>query len=321
MERPVRQALVVALLALGASRPARAQSTWWSFEPAPLDAYALPDAPAPPSIPDLTHRGLWYGFEASFASIKPHDAITGPQPREPAWSSRAEVEWAIAHRRWYTGLAHELGYGYPPGGKNGSLLVGYPEVWGRGVWASRSGIAYGGGLSLVLPLFQRDPDSNATVVAEAVRVVKPWDFAPFAENTFTAQPFLDARIIDGHVTLQLRQGFAFQGLVAEARLPKANVVSRSTLYLGYQPSSLVALGLELQEVYFISTDFDATCRSRRTSCDDSFRAIFAISPSIRLLTRAFQPSLSMLFPFDRTLFDQVQSYWAVRLNLGGIYED
>lgn len=302
--------------------PASAQATWWSLEPAAAGSTSLPDATAPPSLLDLTHRGLWYGLETTFASIKPHDAVTGPRPRSVALSARAEGEWALGSaRRWYVGAAHSLGYGTPPGGTQGAALIGYPELWGRAVWASRSGLAYGGGLSLVVPLFKRDPNSAEATVAEAVRVVRPWDFAPFADNTFSVQPYIDARVIDGRVTFQLRQGFVLQGLVAEARLPDLNVVSRTTLYLGYQPSALFALGLELQEVYFISTDFEAACRSLSATCDDSLRAVFAMSPSIRLLTRAFQPSLSALFPFDRTLFNSVQSYWAIRLGLGAIYDD
>lgn len=299
---------------------ASAQVPWW--RPAAWqDPESLPDATAPPSLVDLTHRGLWYGLETTFASIKPHDAITGSQPRSFAWSTRAEGEWALSGRRWYAGLAHSLGYGKPPGGEQGALLIGYPEVWARAVWASRSGLAYGGGLSAVIPIFQRDPDSNEASVAESVRVVRPWDFAPFAENTFSVQPYLDARVIDGRVTFQLRQGFVLQGLVAEARLPDLNIVSRTTLYLGYQPTHKIALGLEFQEVYFISTDFVDACRARQSVCDDSLRAVFAMSPSIRLLTRAFQPSISGMFPFDRTLFDSVQSYWAIRLGLGAVYDD
>ncbi|MCS6900701.1 MAG: hypothetical protein RMJ98_13800 [Myxococcales bacterium] len=310
----------VLVSALLAPQEGSAQVVRW--RPAsPLDPEALPDAASPPSLPDLTHRGLWYGLETTFASIQPHDAITGPQPRSLAWSTRAEGEWVLSGRRWYAGVAHSLGYGNPPGGERGALLIGYPEIWGRAVWASRAGLAYGGGLSAVLPLFQRAPDSGEAIVAESVRVVRPWDFAPFAENTFSVQPYLDARIIDGRVTFQLRQGFVLQGLVAKARLPDLNVVSRTTLYLGYQPTYKVALGLEFQEVYFISTDFVADCQVRRAVCDDSLRAVFAISPSIRLLTRVFQPTLSAMFPFDRTLYDSVQSYWAIRLGLGAVYDE
>lgn len=315
--------LVAALGALLAAGEARAQATatWWSMTPASYASGELPDATSPPSLIDVTHRGFWYGLETTFASLKPHDAVTGPQARSFVWTSRLEGEWAVVGRRWYVGLAESMGYGQPPGGKDGAVVVGYPEIWARAVWATRSGLAYGGGLSLVAPIFKRSPDSTGALASEAMRVVRPWDFTPFAENTFSVQPYLDARVIDGRVTFQLRQGFVLQGLVAQARLPDFNVVSRTTLFLGYQPATTFSLGLELQEVYFISADFQALCQTRRTACDDSLRAAFAVSPSIRLLTRAFQPSLSAMVPFDRTLFDSVRSYWAVRIGLSAIYDD
>lgn len=256
-----------------------------------------------------------------FASVQPHDTEAGTPSRSFAWSSRIEGEWALSGRRWYAGLAHSLGYGRSPEREQGALIVGYPELWTRAVWASRSGLAYGGGVSIVTPIFRRAPDSNEAFAASTVRVVRPWDFAPFAENTFSVQPYLDARIIDGYITFQLRQGFLLQGLVAKAQLPNLNVVSRTTLFLGYQPTQKFALGLEIQEVYFISSDFLDTCQTHRLVCDDSLRAVFAISPSIRLLTRTFQPALSAMFPFDRTLFDSVQSYWAIRIGLGAVYDD
>lgn len=319
---PVARRLAAALTAClwAHERDARADSWWLSTTPTTSAPDAVPDAPAPPSLPDLTHRALTLGLENDVASIKPHPDETGPRARQIAWVQRLEGELTVSNRRWYVGGALESAYGRTPAGDRGAFLAGYPEVWGRAVWASRSGLAYGGGLSLVLPVFSRAPGSYDASVAENVRVVRPWGFAPFAENTFTAMPFLDARIIDGNVTLQLRQAFALQGLVAEARLPKANVVSRTTLYLGYQPVEQFALGLEVWEVYFVSTDFEGLCRARARNCDDSLRAVFAVSPSVRLTTRAFQPALSFLVPFDRTLFDQVDTYWAVRLSLGGVFE-
>ena len=275
-----------------------------------VDPHAIPEYPAPPSIPDLTHRGLWVGLEQNFASVKPNPSPDGSQPRAFGWLTRVEGELAVVSQRWYVGLAGEVAWGKAPGGDSGRFLLGYPELWTRAVWASRAGLTYGGGLSLVAPVFHRSPDSNAAVVAEGVRVVRPWDFAAFADNTFTAMPFLDARVVDGRVTFQLRQGLGFQDLVASTRLPHANLTSRTTLFLGYRPIDELGLGLELWEVYFISSDVP-----------DNQRAVFAISPSIRLVTRAFQPAFSILVPFDRPLFDRVESYWAARLTLAAVIDD
>ena len=302
--RPI--SLVAALLS--AASVARADPDLFGYS---LDPRAMPDHPAPPSIPDLTHRGLWFGLEQTFASIKPKDAITGPLDRSFAWLGRAEVETTVgSSRRWFVGGAAESAYGKPPGGIDGRLLAGYPELWGRAVWSDRTGLSYGGGVALVVPAWRRGASSADAAVSEGVRVVRPWDFPAFADNTFTGTPFLDARVVDGRVTMQLRQGFSFQGLVAQARIPTANLVSRTTLFLGYQPIDEVALGLEVWEVYFLSADLP-----------DNQRAAFALSPSVRLLTRTFQPALSLLVPYDRPLFDRVESYWAVRLTFGAIFDE
>ena len=273
-----------------------------------LDPRAIPDYAAPPSIPDLTHRALWVGLEQNFASVKPHPGADGSAPRAFGSLTRLEGELSLVSRRWYVGLAEEMAWAKPPGDTTRALL-GYPEIWTRAVWASRAGLTYGGGLSLVIPVFHRAPDSAAAIVAEGVRVVRPWDFAAFADNTFTATPFLDARVVDGSVTFQLRQGLGFQDLVAAARLPQANLTSRTTLFLGYRPIDEIGLGLELWEVYFISANVP-----------DYQRAVFAISPSIRLMTRALQPALSVIMPFDRPLYDRVESYWAARLTVAAVID-
>lgn len=302
-----RRSVLLAVALVSAAATARAERELFGYS---LDPSAMPDHPAPPSIPDLTHRGLWLGLEQTFASIKPKDAITGPQDRSFAWLGRAEAETALgASRRFFAGLAAESAYGKPPAGTDARVLAGYPELWTRAVWSDRTGLTYGGGVSLVVPAWRRGASSADAAVAEGVRVVRPWDFPAFADNTFTGTPFLDARVVDGRVTMQLRQAFSFQGLVAEARIPGVNLVSRTTLYLGYQPIDELGLGLEVWEVYFLSADLP-----------DNQRAAFALSPSVRLLTRTFQPALSLLVPYDRPLFDRVESYWAVRLTVGAILD-
>src|SRR6185503_19423357 len=68
----------------------------------PTDPYALPEAPAPPTLPDLTHRGLAASLENTFASIQ--DAALPDQPppaRSFGWMERFELEQALSLRRWY----------------------------------------------------------------------------------------------------------------------------------------------------------------------------------------------------------------------------
>ncbi len=297
-----------AALALAAG-PARAQAKaqferWFD----PRDPANLPDAFAPPSLPDLTHRGTWLNLESSVASLRPRAQEGGvPRSRANGWLLRAEAETELIRRSWYAGVATEMAHGesFDEGGGRG-LLAGYPELWTRAVWASRAGLAYGGGVSVVLPVFKRTQGGDGGRIAESVRVVRPWTFATYAENTITVRPYLDARVIDGTVTLQLRQAFDLQGLVAEVEVPRAGVVSLTTLFFGYRPWQTFGLGLELWEVYFLNA----------SNVPDERRAAFAFSPALRYIGRRFQPALSAILPFERPLFDRASSYWALRASLG-----
>lgn len=294
-------------LALGAAivtcaAPASADDYRW-------DPKYLPDRASPPSIADLTHRGVWLGFEETVASVKPKTEAGVAVGRSVATMSRLETEAEVSAQRWFLGAAAAVAYGKEADKGSSAFLFGYPEIWGRGVWADQVGLTYGGGLSLTVPTFTRGKGSKSARVADNVRVVRPWDFPAFADNTFTATPYLDARVVDGRVTIQLRQGIAFGGLVAEARIPQASLVSRTTLFVSYQPIDQLSLGLEVWEVYFLTADLP-----------DYQRGVFAVSPSVRLMTRTFQPALSVILPYDRPLFDRAESFWAVRLTFGAILD-
>lgn len=318
---------LVGLATAGLTRDAWAQT----YDPrAPEN---LPDAPSPPSLPDLTHRALYASFETTQASVLPNNVNGVPQGRVLGSITRLEGELAIdSRRRFFAGAGEEVAIS---GLGSGTLLPSYPELWGRAVWASRAGLAYGGGLGFVLPVFSRPPNTEAAAAARIARVVKPWSFALFSDNTFTARPFLDARVIDGSVTLQLRQSFELQGLVADARLPTRSLVSRTTLYVGYQPIKPLGFGMEVTEVYFISASrvcvadvpkgsesspAAAGTESPCTTLTDDLRAAFVVSPSVRFLIRDFQPALSAIVPFGQTLLGEARTFWALRFTIGGVFD-
>jgi len=267
----------------------------------PTDPYALPDAPAPPSLPDLTHRALAASVDTTFASIHGNTQPDGTDPgRSFGWNERIEAEQAVSIRRWYVGVSEQLALG-KPSGQNFLLVAANPEVWGRALWASQAGLAYGGGLGVVLPGVPHG--AAGTEVAQTIRALRPWDYVHFVNDDFIFRPFIDVRDIDGRVILQLRQGIDWDR-------SSGALTSRTTFYVGYRLSVLFGLGLEAWEVYLIQ----APLRK------DDGRAAYAVSPSVRLMTRVLQPAVSILLPIDRPLFDAVDSFWAVRLSVNVVVE-
>ena len=267
----------------------------------PTDPYALPDAPAPPTLPDLTHRGLAASLDSTFASIAENqhpDGSTGG--RSLGWTERFEFEHALALRRWYVGVSEQTALGRTTAG-NFLLVMGNPEVWGRTLWASQAGLAYGGGLGLVLPAVHHG--AAGTEVARSIQAVRPWDWVDFVNDDLIVRPFVDVRNIDSRIILQLRQGIDWDAA-------STTLTSRTTFYIGYRPVDLIGLGLEAWEVYLI----------RAADSKDDGRAAYAMSPSLRLMTRTVQPAVSFLLPIDRPLFDAIDGFWAVRLSMSIIVE-
>jgi len=298
-----RRAALIVTLATVASWPAaaRAQQSPVPTSNDPTDPYALPDAPAPPTLPDLTHRGLAASLESTFASIHRNQRADGTDSdRSFGWTERLEVEHALALRRWYVGLSEQLALGRTS--SDAFLLVmGNPEIWGRALWASQAGLAYGGGLGFVLPVVHHG--AAGTEVARSIQAVRPWDYVHFVNDDLILRPFIDVRNIDGRIILQLRQGIDWDQA-------SGALTSRTTFYIGYRPIDLLGLGLEAWEVYLI----------RAADTKDDGRAAYAVSPSVRLMTRVVQPAVSFLLPIDRPLFDAIEGFWALRLSMSVVVE-
>jgi hypothetical protein len=281
------------------ARPAMAQVAVPGDEP--TDPYALPDAPAPPTLPDLTHRGLAASLENTFASIQNAAPVgVARLARSFGWTERLELEQALSIRRWYVGVAEQVALGNPLN-EGFQMVAGNPEIWGRTLWASQAGLAYGGGLGAVLPAFRHG--AGASTLTQTVAVVRPWDHADFVNGDFVLRPFIDARAIDGRVMLQIRQGIDWD-------YANGALTSRTTLYVGYRPIELLGLGLEAWEVYLIQAP------QRK----DDGRAAYAVSASMRLMTRILTPAVSILAPLDRPLYDAVENFWAIRLTMSVVVE-
>ncbi|MDZ4063160.1 MAG: hypothetical protein U1E22_00665, partial [Coriobacteriia bacterium] len=274
----------------------------------PDDPYQLPDAPAPPTLPDLTHRGLAASLALIVGSIRPEREGEEAE-RVGVTIESLDVEMAVSNRRWYVGFAQDFAQGSTLSGDEGAALVSNPEVWGRALWASQAGLAYGGGVGFVPPLIDhvRQPGS----VKGTVRVVQPWDYPRFAGRVFSFRPFVDVRMMDGPILFQLRQGIdVLRKASEEAAIPETTMTSRTTLYLGYRPIDALGLGMEVSEVYFIEAP----------GVEDEDRAVFSVSPGVRWMTPVLQPSVSGLFPIGRPLFGDASTYWGVRLTLGVVVD-
>ncbi|MBM4357668.1 MAG: hypothetical protein FJ096_06110 [Deltaproteobacteria bacterium] len=280
------------------------------------------DAEGPPPTPGLSHRGLALDVEYTIASARPTDVVS-LEPiragRAYGYSGRIAAEWAVIDRRWYVGVASELGAAHvPPGTSVGSgaqaAVFGNPELWTRGLWTSRVGLAAGGGLGVVLPL-PRSFDADEAEAVRTVRVVRPWADALFQDRALTARPFLDIRHVIGPVVLQLRQGLdvAMRIRPLAARENRVELSALASVYAGVRVARPVVLGLELDEVYQLTGD--VATPSCPEPCD-RLRVQFTLAPSVRLAWRNVAPTVSMLFPLSTPLRAEVASYQAVRFHLG-----
>jgi hypothetical protein len=264
------------------------------------------DAPAPPTLPALSHKDARYTFEYTAASIDPKVPTAG---RSYAWFGHGDLEVPIVPRKWYVGLAHDTAAATVPGvGK--AFFLGNPELWLRGLWSSEHGLSAGGTLGVVLPIPRTLSPDEATVL-RAARVIRPWDASYFTDLTLTVRPSFDIRHVTGRFMFQLRQGIDWSISLPRAatNAPGSDLTARATFYIGYRAAKPVGIGLEVWEVYQLTADVP-----------DNERAAFALSPSIRFILPRVQPALSVLLPISTPLRGDVDSYYGARFNVSFDFE-
>jgi hypothetical protein len=284
---------LVGTAALFAVLPVRAEP----FE----DPYDLPDAPRPPTLPELTHKDVEGTFEETIGLVYPKASTPGWTQSSGAFVQRANVEVPLGARRWFTGATYEAVYGVdPPFGGAPKVVGGNVEAYGRTVWATRTGLAFGGGLGLMVPVSNFDVDSPAARIAAAAAAVRPWDFQFFEKDALTARPFIDVRVLDGRFVVQFREGIDWSFLSGKAT--RAQISALTALYVGYRLGSLVDTGLEAFQLYFV--EGQAT---------DDARAFFALSPSVRLQTPVVQPCFSVVSTIADPLYPGSRQAVALRL--------
>ncbi len=181
-------------------------------------------------------------------------------------------------RRWYVGANYEVA-------ESSTAVLravsGNVELEGRTLWATPTGLAFGGGLGLMLPTANFEDASPAGDAALRAATLRPWDVSFFVPNAFGPRPFVDVRAVDGAFVIQFRQGLDF--MFSTTALANWRVYATTGVYFGWWITHAVAAGFEAFEAYAIDVP----------GVRDGARASVVVSPNVRLALRWIQPAISM----------------------------
>jgi hypothetical protein len=290
------RALTVTLAAC-ALVPAVARADKTTYDP-----YAIPDAPRALSLPELTHPGL------EMTSTTAIGAVTTLGHDSPEMLERIGAEAALDRRRWYVGVAYEAGYGTPVDKAGPANFVsGNIEVYGRGVWATRTGLAFGGGLGLIPPTMAITEGSHGADVAISAISLQPWDYAFFRTGVFTARPFVDMRSFFGRFVVQFRQSFDLSIDVHD--VTQRDVEAATTVYFGWLATPILGLGLEGTEYYLIDAQVP-----------DSQRAKIVFAPNVRFLLPGIEPAIGAFAGVGTPLATPADAVWGMRFAFTAVWE-
>jgi len=268
------------------------------------DLYDLPDAPRPPTLPELTHPEIETTLETTAGAILPNP---GGQPTH-GYVQRLAIEAPIGPRRWFLGLDYELATG---GAQHGFQAVGgNVELEGRTLWATRTGLAFGGGLALVLPTATASSDDAGAAgeVALNAATLRPWDVSFFVANAFGLRPAVDVRTIDGPFVAQFRQGLDL--MVSTAAISDRRIYATTSVYFGLRVAPKVAAGIEAFEAYAIDVP----------NVQDGARASIVVSPNVRLMLPWVEPAISMFTNVGTPLQGASERIWGFRLAFTLVYD-
>jgi hypothetical protein len=291
------------------------------------DPYDLPDAPRPPVLPELTHPDLEATLETTVGALTPRageagmTSCPGCGTTRSAYVQTLRLEAPVGKRRWFVGALYDVAAG-GGSGLNERFVPGNLELYVRTVWATSTGLAFGGGLGVILPTADYNNQSSAVLsVAQTAESLRPWDLPFFIDDTWALRPFIDVRDIVGRVTIQFREGL---DIISTGGAVANRMTAMSALYLGYRAAPLLGLGVEAIEVYTLAgtTSFVATGATSNgpVVVDDSLRAAFVVSPSIRLMTPYFQPALSGFTSIGPPLYASGDRIIGVRLSFTVVYD-
>ena len=244
----------------------------------------LPDLLRPETLPELTHRFAEVTSETTLASVSLSQAVTptgavDTRQNETVRIESFSFEIPLASRNWFAGGSYAFAVGTLDQG--GSLVVtGDPEAHVRGVWASVTGIAFGGGFGLVLPTGGWD-GKDAVAVGTAAASVRAWDRAIFDPDSVTSRGFVDLRDAVGPLVVQYRQ--TLEAAVDTRNASNYTLAAVGTLYAGLRFAPFFSAGAQLVEYYSLEPDVS-----------DATRAHWSLGADVRFITRYFQPMVAVM---------------------------
>ncbi len=266
------------------------------------DPYVVPPTPRPPTLPELTHRDAEGTLEATAGAILPNTggALTH------AYVQRLALEVPVGSmRRWYIDANYEFA------AADGRAVSGNLELGGRTLWATPTGLAFGGGVDLIVPtaLFgQNGPAAKSALDAASLR---PWDVAFFVPGAVGGRPFVDVRAIDGRFVIQFRQAL---DLLTTTTSPGSSFIYATLgVYIGFWATHAIAAGFEAFESYAIAVpDF--------LKINDAERAAVVISPNVRLVLPWVEPAISVFTNVGTPLQGASERIWGFRLAFTAVYD-
>ncbi len=278
---------MVLAAALGAA-PASAEDRL--FE----DPYDVPAAPRPPTLPELTHSEVEATFEGTAGAILPNPG----GDRTHGYVQRLSLEVPLGLRRWFVGSDYELAAAGAAGGLR--AVSSNLEIHGRTLWATRTGLAFGGGLGVLLPTARYDSSGPAAQAAQAAASLRPWDAGLFVPDGLGARPFIDVRVVDGPFVAQFREGLDF--VLPLGSPDRSRLYAVTGVYLGWWVTGHVAAGLEAFEAYVIDAP----------GVSDGARASVVVSPNVRLVLPWIQPAISAFTDVGTPLEGANAHVWGFR---------
>ena len=305
--------------------PARGAVVEKQLTDLPEDARVVPRGP---TIPDLEHTAAEASFEQTIASVKPKPGggVGGVPTDDTSLTSHLfemDFEIPVVRQTFYVGGQWAFAAARSPAQEDARFIAGQPEVFARVVHPGpHDDFALGAGLGLMAPIVTYDDLDDSKRVQTAttsalVGIVRPWDLSMFLDRRVTARPWIDIRVGRHEFIAQVRQGLdvamrsgvpsstsatgAFSGEVGDVEL-----ISITSLYLGWQPTRELAVGVEAWDVYLLKTQLPISDRDR---------TVFALSPGFRFFYRWVEPGVSLLFPVGSPLLGAVDNYVALRIDM------